>query len=131
MEVRPNGPKGPQTIEELQRRYQLLRDKKVAAETNHKNAQERLDQLKKEARARYGTDNVEELQLKLEAMQAENAAKRMQYQADLDRIVRDTERSARLHADDQRVSAWYEQILAGLRQIQDGKSGGDGKKPGG
>jgi hypothetical protein len=42
--------------------------------------------LKKEAREKYGTDDLNTLREKLDAMKAENEEKRMNYQAELDRI---------------------------------------------
>jgi hypothetical protein len=78
--------KEKESIESLQQRYQALHTKKIQAETELKNARERLEDLKLEAREKFGTDDVAELQQKLEKMRAENEEKRAQYQADLDRI---------------------------------------------
>lgn len=75
-----------QTIEVLQQRYLKLNEKKIAAETELKGAKKRLEELQKEAREKYGTDDLAALQSKLEAMQAENERKRAEYQTDLDRI---------------------------------------------
>jgi hypothetical protein len=75
-----------ETIEALQQRYQVLHTKKIQAETELKNARERLDDLKREARDKFGTDDVAELQEKLATMRAENEKKRAKYQDDLDRI---------------------------------------------
>ena len=80
---------GQQTIEELQRRYQLLRDKKVEAETHFRNSQKQLDELKQQAREKYGTDDVAELEQMLGRMRVENEERRSQYQAELDRIEGD------------------------------------------
>lgn len=77
---------GEQSIEQLQERYQSLNKKKIQAETSLDHAQKQLAVLQKEAREKYGTDDVAELQKKLDQMKAENEAKRRQYQADLDRI---------------------------------------------
>jgi hypothetical protein len=52
-------------------------------------AQQQLDRLKREAREKYGTDDVAELGKKLDAMRSENEVKRKSYQADLDRIETD------------------------------------------
>jgi hypothetical protein len=81
--------KGQQTIEELQRRYQQLRDKKVAAETHYSNAQKQLDDLKRQARETYGTDDVAQLEQMLAKMRQENEQRRAQYQTELDRIEAD------------------------------------------
>ena len=59
----PNG--SEQTIEELQQRYQLLNTKKIQSETNLLNATQLLDNLKKEAREKYGTDDLDALREKL------------------------------------------------------------------
>ena len=80
---------GQQTIEELQNRYKKLDKQKIQAETTLKLACDQLETLQKEAREKYGTDDLTELQAKLEAMQAENERKRAAYQADLDRIEGD------------------------------------------
>jgi chromosome segregation ATPase len=90
---------GEQSIEQLQGRYQALHTRKIQAETNLQNAKERLDTLREEARVQFGTDDVAELRQKLDAMKAENEAKRSAYQADLDRIEAD------LAAVEQRFSA--------------------------
>ena len=80
---------GQQTIEQLQSRYQHLRDKKVEAETHFRNAQTQLDELKRQAREKYGTDDVAELEQMLLRMRRENDERRSQYQAELDRIEED------------------------------------------
>lgn len=77
---------GEQTIEQLQQRYQELNRKKIQAETQRDNAKARLDELKAKAKRDYGTDDVAELQRKLDEMIAENARKRAKYQEDLDKI---------------------------------------------
>ena len=87
--TKADGASGEQTIEQLQTRYQSLNTKRIQAETNLQNAQNQLTALQKEARDKYGTDDVAELQKKLEAMKAENESKRRQYQEDLDRIERE------------------------------------------
>jgi len=75
-----------QSIEQLQERYQDLQKRKIQAETQKSGAEERLEELKKEAREKYDTDDVGELKSKLEQMKAENEKKRAKYQADLDKI---------------------------------------------
>ena len=78
-----------QSIEILQKRYTALNTKKIQAETELSGAEKRLKQLQEEARQKYGTADVVELQKKLEQMQADNETKRAAYQADLDRIEGD------------------------------------------
>ncbi|HLX61135.1 MAG TPA: hypothetical protein VKX17_07615 [Planctomycetota bacterium] len=82
-----NGEKQP--IETLKQRYQDLDRKKITAEANLKAAEERLGELKADAKQKYGTDDLAELERKLAEMKAENESKRAKYQADLDRIEQD------------------------------------------
>jgi adenosine deaminase len=77
---------GKQSIDQLQERYQALQERKIKAEAQRDSAKERLEELKKEAREKYDTDDLEELKTKLEQMKAENEKKRAKYQADLDKI---------------------------------------------
>jgi hypothetical protein len=78
-----------QTIETLQQRYQELNTRKIQAETSLGHARQQLETLKKEAREKFGTDDVAELREKLAAMKAENERKRQEYQAALDQIETD------------------------------------------
>ncbi len=75
-----------QGIDELQQRYQSLNAKRITAEADLKNAQKRLDELKQDALAKYGTNDLDELQRKLQEMRDENERKRSSYQQELDRI---------------------------------------------
>ena len=63
-----------------------MQERKIKAEAQRDGAKDRLEELKKQAREKYGTDDVEELKAKLEQMKAENEKKRAKYQADLDKI---------------------------------------------
>ena len=58
----------------------------IAAAQHGVVARRQLSALQKDAREKYGTDDVAELRQKLESMKAENETKRRTYQADLDRI---------------------------------------------
>lgn len=78
-----------QPIEMLQQRYRDLNEKKIRAEAERDGARRQLDKLKADAREKYGTDDLAELQKRLDDMIAENARKRAAYQADLDKIERD------------------------------------------
>lgn len=80
------GGSSEQSIEELQRRYQGLHTKKTQAETLRDEAMKRLDELKAQAREKYGTDDAAELQGKLDEMVADNARKVAEYKAHLDSI---------------------------------------------
>lgn len=75
-----------QTIEKLNSRYTELNKKKIQAETQCENAKSALDGLKKDALAKYGTDDIAALETELEKITAENAEKRVAYQAHLDAI---------------------------------------------
>lgn len=95
------GADAAQTIGELQDRYQKLQAEKVRAETNRENAEKRLAELKAEAREKYGTDDVAELEAQLTEMKAENERKRAEYQSHLDRIESDLAAvEARFDGDD-------------------------------
>jgi chromosome segregation ATPase len=78
-----------QSIEELQKRFQKLNEKRVEAAAHLKSAQNRLDELKKEALERYQTDDLDQLRAKLKEMQDENERKRSQYQSALEKIESD------------------------------------------
>lgn len=80
------GGSSEQSIEDLQRRYQGLHTKKTQAETLRDEAKKRLEELKVQAREKYGTDDAAELQKKLDEMVAENARKVAEYKAHLDSI---------------------------------------------
>jgi hypothetical protein len=77
---------GQQTIEELHKKYESLNKRKFQAEAELKSASNQLAALQKEAREKYGTDDLAELRAKLVAMQQENEQKRAAYQAELERI---------------------------------------------
>ena len=75
-----------QSIEQLQKRYESLNTRKIQAETHRDNAKKRLEELRSEARDKYGTDDVAELEKKLAEMKADNERKRSEYQQSLDKI---------------------------------------------
>lgn len=77
-----------QTIEQLKSRYTELDRRRVTAEANLRNATEQLEALKKQAREAYGTDDIEVLKAKLDAMRKENERRRAEYQQHLDAIER-------------------------------------------
>lgn len=90
-----------QSIEQLQKRYQTLHQKQIEANRDLQNAMERLEELKKEAREAYGTDDVEELKNKLERMREENERKRAEYQKTLDGIERELSDVEKKFADEE------------------------------
>src|ERR1051326_2724581 len=75
-----------QDIEQLAARHRDLDKKKTVAETNLKSANERLEELKRQAKEAYGTDDLEQLRAKLETMKQENERRRREYQQHLDEI---------------------------------------------
>ena len=77
---------GELTIEQLQQKYQALNTRRIEADANLKNAKKQLNQLKQEARDKYGTDDLAALRTRLDDMRNENEAKRRAYQAELERI---------------------------------------------
>jgi chromosome segregation ATPase len=84
--ARANTPEPAQDIEQLRRRHTELDRRRAAAEANLKTANEQLEALRKQARQQYGTDNLEELRARLDAMKKENERKRQEYQAHLEQI---------------------------------------------
>jgi chromosome segregation ATPase len=79
---------GKQEIKRLQERYKTLNERKITAEANLKTAKERLAELQAQARAEYGTDDVDKLQEKLDEMKDANERMRAQYRSALDTIER-------------------------------------------
>lgn len=75
-----------QDIEQLRERHQQLTVKRGVAESQLAAAEKRLADLRTEARAQYGTDDLEQLRAQLAAMRAENERKRSEYQQHLDSI---------------------------------------------
>src|SRR4030095_10500343 len=61
-----------QDIGALGQRYDELRTKKIAAHTNLETSTQNLEGLKRLAREKYGTDDLEALRAKLEEMKDEN-----------------------------------------------------------
>ena len=73
-------------IEQLKKRHKDLEEKKITAEANLNNASKLLDELKREAKGKYATDDPAQLQKKLQDMKAENDRKRAEYQKHLEEI---------------------------------------------
>lgn len=78
-----------QTIEQLQQRYDKLNTKKITAAADLKNAETQLQTLRREAKEKYGTEDLAELREKLAAMKADNEAQRRDYEAKLNTIEAD------------------------------------------
>jgi hypothetical protein len=75
-------------IDVLKERHERLKEKRIAAQTELATATKRLNELREQARAQFGTDDVNALQKKLEEMKEENERKRAAYQAHLEQIER-------------------------------------------
>ncbi len=76
----------PLSIEQLQTKYDELNRRKIQAETRHRDASDQLQKLRSQALATWGTDDLDELKLKLVRMQEENESRRAKYQSDLQTI---------------------------------------------
>ena len=79
----PELPSGQLTIEQLQSKYEELNRRKIEAETRFRDASDQLQTLRTQSLATWGTDNLDELKLKLVKLQEENEARRAKYQSDL------------------------------------------------
>lgn len=88
-----------QEIEQLKQRYEALRDKKSKTEGELKSKQQQLEDLQKQARDTWGTDDVTALEAKLEQMKRDNEDARRKYQESLDSI------EAKLNEVDARYAA--------------------------
>jgi predicted nucleic acid-binding Zn-ribbon protein len=71
------------SIEQLQSKYEELNKKKIQAETRFRDASDQLQKLRNQALATWGTDDLDQLKLKLVQMQEENESRRTKYQAEL------------------------------------------------
>ena len=75
-----------QDIETLKKRHRELDKQKTTAEANQKTAEDQLKKLKQEARAKFGTDDLDQLKKKLDEMKQENDRRRAEYQKHLESI---------------------------------------------
>lgn len=73
-------------IEQLKRKHKDLDTQRIKAEADLATANKRLQELKDEAKAQWGTDDIEELRRKLEEMKADNERKRADYQEHIEQI---------------------------------------------
>lgn len=74
------------SIETLKNRYKKLYDEKIRVETELKTTGEQLATYQETARTNWGTDNVEELQKKLQMIKEENEKQRKDYEEHLSSI---------------------------------------------
>ena len=79
-------PPGQLSIEQLQTKFDELNRRKIEAETRHRDASDQLQKLRTQSLATWGTDDLDELKLKLVKLQEENEARRAKYQLDLQSI---------------------------------------------
>lgn len=75
-----------QTIEQLTVRYTQLNEKRIRAESDLKHAENELSKRKEEARGMWGTDDINELDEKLQEMRKSNEKKLTDYQKHLNEI---------------------------------------------
>jgi chromosome segregation ATPase len=75
-----------QEIEQLRERHKALHTKSIKAQIDLGHAEQRLEELKEEARRNYGTDDLDELKQLLAARTAENERLRAEYQRHLDEV---------------------------------------------
>ena len=78
-----------QTIEQLQARDEGLNEQKIKVSAQREHALQRLEELKTQAKQQYGSDDIEQLALKLKEMKSRNEEMRSQYQSSLDKIDQD------------------------------------------
>ena len=90
------------SIEQLQTKYDELNRRKIEAETRHRDASDQLQKLRSQALATWGTEDLDELKLKLVKLQEENEARRAKYQSDLQGI------EAKLHEVDEKYQSLRE-----------------------
>ncbi len=76
-------PSGQLSIEQLQTKYEELNRRKIQAETRFRDASDQLAALRSQSLAMWGTEDLDELKLKLVKLQEENEARRAKYQSDL------------------------------------------------
>ena len=79
-------PPGQLSIEQLQSKFDDLNRRKIQAETRHRDASDQLQKLRSQSLSTWGTDDLDELKLKLVKLQDENEARRAKYQSDLQSI---------------------------------------------
>ncbi len=75
-----------ESMETLKNRYKKLYDEKIRVETELKTTTAQLSLHQESARANFGTDNIEELEKKLETIKQANEKLRKDYQEHLNLI---------------------------------------------
>ena len=82
----------PPSIDVLTQRYHTLNERKIQFQTQLQEAEKRLQELQKQAQEEFGTSDVDELQTKLQQMEAENEKRRADYQQLLEGIQADLQK---------------------------------------
>jgi hypothetical protein len=82
----PSSTNDAQKIEQLRARYKALETKKITAEANLQTSNQTLENLKRQAREKHGTDDLASLRVQLEEMNRENERMRAEYQQHLTSI---------------------------------------------
>ncbi len=77
------------SIEELTSEYKRLNERRIQAQTQLDEATRQLETLQQEAQDEFGTSDVDELQTRLNEMEAENEKRRQEYQKLLEGIASD------------------------------------------
>ncbi len=72
-----------QSMETLKNRYKKLYDEKIRVETELKTTSTQLGTYQETAKANWGTDNIEELEMKLHTIKEANEKQRKDYQEHL------------------------------------------------
>lgn len=75
-----------QSIEELAKTFNTLREEQIRTDTKLKTAQDLLKQSKSEAKSEWGTDKIDELKDLLKTQNKENEKTRAAYQIHLENI---------------------------------------------
>lgn len=75
-----------ESMETLKNRYKKLYDEKIRVETELKTTTAQLSLHQETARANFGTDNIEELEKKLETIKLANEKQRKDYELHLNSI---------------------------------------------
>jgi prefoldin subunit 5 len=77
-----------QAIETLRKRHELLSKRRIEAEANLVNATEALENLRRESREKYDTDDLSKLEEMLTEMKQRNQDKLDEFRRHLDEIER-------------------------------------------
>ena len=71
---------------ELKQRFDSLSHEQTRIKAQQETVQNQLDEVKRQAREQFGTDDLDELKSRLKSMQSENEKQRVKYRSQLDKI---------------------------------------------